>query len=152
MRILSAFAFGMLFAVGLGVAGMTRPAKVIGFLDITGAWDPTLGIVMAAAVGVSSLLFTLILRRPASLLGERFDLPSTTRIDARLLGGAALFGIGWGLSGYCPGPAVVAAASGNPSTMIFLVSMLVGLYLGNWFSRPPHHGPVIGVSNPRIDR
>ena len=130
MLLLSAFVCGVVFAFGLGLAGMTQPTKVIGFLDLTGHWDPTLAFVMGGAVAVSLVLFPLILRRSAPVLGERFALPEKKDLDLRLLGGAALFGVGWGLSGYCPGPALVSLVTVTPRVVIFVASMCIGLYLG----------------------
>ncbi len=130
MKNATAYLFGVVFALGLGLSGMTQPAKVIGFLDVAGRWDPTLAFVMAGAVGVSLVLFPRILARSASWLGEPFALPQATAIDGRLVLGAVLFGLGWGLSGYCPGPAVVSLVTGTPRIVAFVGSMAVGLYLG----------------------
>jgi uncharacterized protein len=131
MKLTIAFFAGLVFALGLGLAGMTQPAKIIGFLDVTGAWDPTLAFVMGGAVAVGLVLFHWILKRSAPVLGERFVLPDKKDIDIRLLGGAALFGIGWGLSGYCPGPALVSLVTATPSVLVFVVSMATGIHLGN---------------------
>ena len=113
MKRVSAFACGLIFAIGLGLAGMTQPAKVIGFLDLTGAWDPSLAFVMGGAVLVGLIAFPLILARRRPWLGGRFALPERNDIDAPLVAGAALFGMGWGLSGYCPGPALVSLVTGS---------------------------------------
>lgn len=130
MPVISAFVFGVVFALGLGVAGMTQPAKIIGFLDVAGNWDPALLFVMAGAVGLSGLLFPRILTRSAPLLSSRFRVPQRHSLDVRLWSGAALFGIGWGLSGYCPGPALVSLATGSDSVVVFLFAMVIGLLLG----------------------
>ncbi|HZY33614.1 MAG TPA: DUF6691 family protein, partial [Rhodanobacter sp.] len=106
MRAWIAFAAGLLFGLGLSLGGMTQPAVVLGFLDIFGAWDPRLVFVMAGAVLTTAVGYRLVLRRPRPLLAERFQWPTSRRIDVRLVGGAALFGIGWGIAGYCPGPAL----------------------------------------------
>ena len=135
MKWLSAWFFGAIFGVGLGLAGMTQPEKIIGFLDVAGHWDPTLAFVMGGAVTVSLMLFPRILRRSAPVLAERFVLPTNQHIDGRLVGGAALFGIGWGLSGYCPGPALVSLVTGALPILVFVASMAVGLYLGDRFVR-----------------
>jgi len=127
MRELSAFICGFVFALGLGFAGMTRPEKVIGFLDVVGNWDPTLAIVMASAVVVASVGFPLVLRRSRPLYGESFELPQRSAIDGRLLFGAALFGVGWGLSGYCPGPALVSLPTGSPQPITFVACMAIGM-------------------------
>lgn len=129
-RLLAVYGCGVLFALGLGISGMTQPTKVIGFLDILGDWDPSLIFVMGGAVGVNLLLYRLTMkRRPRPLLEEAFVIPSRRHINAHLVGGAALFGIGWGLSGYCPGPALVASVSGWTSVLAFLGAMLAGMFL-----------------------
>lgn len=129
MRTLVALFSGVVFGIGLAVSGMINPAKVIGFLDFAGAWDPTLAFVMGGALLVSIPAFRLILTRPRPVLDEAFDLPKNTSLDGRLLGGAALFGVGWGLSGFCPGPAVAALASGLPSVFVFVAAMVAGMAL-----------------------
>ncbi len=126
---LSSFVAGVVFAVGLGVAGMTQADKVIAFLDIAGNWDPSLALVMGGAIAVHLLLFKLILRRPSPILGTHFGLPTRTDIDGRLVGGAALFGIGWALGGYCPGPGIVSAAGGTGHALAFLGAMTGGMLL-----------------------
>jgi uncharacterized protein len=120
---------GALFAIGLALSGMTQPAKVVGFLDVFGDWDPTLAFVMGGAVAVHLVAMRWILRRPAPVLERDFRLPTASRIDPRLLLGGAVFGIGWGLAGYCPGPAITAAATGHPTTLVFVAAMLVGMAL-----------------------
>ncbi len=122
------FLAGVLFAIGLGVSGMTRPDKVLNFLDFTGAWDPSLAGVMIGAIliyGVSFRRITTRMNRP--LLLERFRLPTRTDIDARLVFGSILFGIGWGLLGLCPGPALTSLVTGDLSLALFIASMLVGM-------------------------
>lgn len=132
MRSLAAFGCGLVFAIGLGLASMTQPAKVIGFLDVAGRWDPTLAFVMGGAVLVGLLLFPRILSRRAPLLASRFLVTERTGIDAPLVIGAALFGAGWGLSGYCPGPALVSLVTGAPPVLVFVASMAIGLYAGGF--------------------
>jgi uncharacterized protein len=123
-----AFGAGGLFSAGLSIAGMTRPSKVIGFLDVFGHWDPSLALVMASAVAVSALAFRASRRRSAAPFSQRSRSSSPTPpIDRRLVAGAAIFGVGWGLSGLCPGPAVVSLAGGRPSALVFVVSMLLGM-------------------------
>ena len=126
---LSAFVCGLVFALGLGLGGMTQPARVIGFLDVTGPWDPTLAFVMGGAVSTASLFFPRILVRSKALSGARFAVPTRQDIDAPLVLGAALFGVGWGLAGYCPGPALVSLVTGSPSVFIFVAAMIAGLFL-----------------------
>jgi uncharacterized membrane protein YedE/YeeE len=126
---------GVLFGAGLAVGEMTNPAKVLSFLDFTGGWDPSLAFVMGAALLVSAAS-QILARRP----GERFArargaIPTATRIDARLLGGSVLFGLGWGLAGLCPGPAIAGLASGSPGVTLFAVSMLAGMTLHRFVPR-----------------
>ncbi len=135
-RRLAAFAAGLLFALGLGVGGMTQPAKVIGFLDIAGAWDPSLAFVMAGALAVFAPAYRWISRRPRPLLAERFAYTRRRDIDVALVGGAALFGVGWGLSGFCPGPAVTALASGRAAPLLFSIGMFAGMALYRLLTRP----------------
>jgi hypothetical protein len=118
---------GAMFGAGLLLAGMTRPEKVLGFLDVTGRWDPSLAFVMVGAIGVHAIAYRLIRRRPSPLLDTRFHWPTETGIDGRLLAGAALFGVGWGLAGFCPGPALVAAATGASSALVFVGAMIAGM-------------------------
>lgn len=125
----ASFASGALFALGLGVAGMTKPAKVVGFLDLFGAWDASLAFVMVGAIGVHFTLLRLILKRKTPLFDTRFHLPTRKDLDRRLVLGAALFGVGWGLGGYCPGPGLVSAASGAMPALVFVLSMTVGMKL-----------------------
>jgi uncharacterized membrane protein YedE/YeeE len=125
--LLPAFAAGLIFAVGLVLSGMTNPAKVIGFLDVGGRWDPSLAFVMMGAIGVFLPVFHLSKRRQRPLLADAFAIPDKSIIDGRLLAGAALFGLGWGAGGYCPGPAVASAATGATPVLIFLGCMLAGM-------------------------
>jgi uncharacterized membrane protein YedE/YeeE len=127
--LVAAFLSGVVFALGLGISGMTQPAKVIGFLDITGTWDPSLAFVMIGAIAVYALLYPLIRRRLTPVIAPTFSLPARKDIDLRLIGGAALFGIGWGVGGFCPGPALTSIASGYPPIVIFVVAMIAGMYL-----------------------
>jgi uncharacterized membrane protein YedE/YeeE len=124
-----AFVSGFIFAIGLGLGGMTQPAKVTAFLDFAGNWDPSLAFVMGGAILVYAPLYRLIRRRPTPLFASTFSVPTRTDIDPRLPGGAALFGVGWGLGGFCPGPAVTSLASGHLSVVTFVASMLAGMYL-----------------------
>lgn len=124
-----ALAAGALFGLGLGVSGMTLPAKVKGFLDVTGDWDPTLVMVMVGAIAVHFVLLRLILRRRAPLFATRFHVPTRRDIDLRLVFGAALFGVGWGLSGQCPGPALTNLATGTPTALVFVAALAVGMVI-----------------------
>jgi uncharacterized membrane protein YedE/YeeE len=132
---LVAFLAGVLFALGLGISGMTQPAKVLGFLDLGGPWDPSLAFVMIGAIGVHAPLARLILRRRAPLLVPAFSIPARRNVDARLLLGAAVFGCGWGLAGLCPGPAVTVLASGKPIALAFVGAMLAGTVLAQVLER-----------------
>jgi uncharacterized protein len=123
------FATGLLFGIGLLVSGMTDPGKVKGFLDVAGSWDPSLAFVMGGGVIVAAFAFVFQRRRANSLLGNPIDMPSETAIDRRLLAGSLVFGVGWGLAGFCPGPAVVAAGAGYPQAIVFVLAMLAGMAL-----------------------
>lgn len=129
MQIIAAFIVGLIFGIGLIVSGMTDPSKVIGFLDLAGRWDPSLGLVMAGAVMVGLLAFPFATRRDRSLLGNAMRLPTATQIDRRLVLGGLAFGVGWGLAGYCPGPALASLASGGAKPLIFSAAMLAGIAL-----------------------
>jgi len=126
---LTAFVSGLLFGLGLGLAGMGQPGKVLAFLDVAGDWDPTLAIVIASAIAVHFGFARGALRRSAPLLDAKFVRPSGDAVDRTLVIGAAVFGVGWGLQGYCPGPAVLASAGLDPTTLVFLASMVAGLWL-----------------------
>jgi len=126
-QIASAFVLGLVFGAGLVISGMSNPAKVIGFLDITGAWDPTLAFVMAGAVLVFGGLYRLALRRGKPVLAPAFRVPDQKNIDSPLVGGSLMFGVGWGLSGFCPGPAVVSAGFGDPRVWVFVAAMVGGI-------------------------
>lgn len=122
-----AFVAGLIFGIGLIVAGMVNPAKILGFLDITGRWDPSLALVMVGAIAVGVVAFALARRRAMSALGLPMRLPTASPIDARLVGGSVLFGIGWGLAGFCPGPAIVALGAGYAKAAAFVAAMLIGM-------------------------
>lgn len=123
-------ACGILFGVGLIVSGMSDPAKVLNFLDLAGQWDPSLAFVMGGATLVTFVGYGLTWRRARPVLENNFDIPSMTRVDARLVVGAAIFGIGWGIGGFCPGPALTSLPLAAPGTLIFVPAMLAGLLIG----------------------
>jgi uncharacterized membrane protein YedE/YeeE len=125
----AAFASGLLFSVGLAVAGMTLPSKVLGFLDVSGRWDPSLALVMLGATAVYAALYRFSLRMSAPWLGGRFNQPAARRIEPRLIAGAVIFGIGWGLAGYCPGPALASLGAGTGDVAYFVAAMLAGMAL-----------------------
>lgn len=127
MRNLSAFGAGLLFGLGLWLSGMADPRKVLGFLDVTGQWDPSLLLVMGGAVAVTaSFTLPVVLKRKAPLLGGAFELPARSAIDAPLLLGAAIFGLGWGIGGYCPGPALTALSNLTLEAFVFVAAMVAG--------------------------
>ena len=126
---LTAFIGGVVFAVGLGISGMTMPSKIVGFLDFTGAWDASLALVMVGAIVVYSIVLRLAFRRPAPVFAAAFGVPKRSDIDPPLLAGAALFGVGWGLGGFCPGPAIVSLAWTATPVLIFVAAMCAGMYL-----------------------
>ena len=125
--IAASFGCGALFGLGLALSGMTDPAVVLGFLDIAGRWNPALAFVMAGALAVAAIGFRLAGARAAPLLAPSFRAPSASAIDARLVAGAALFGLGWGLAGYCPGPAIASLVAAAPGTIVFVAAMLAGM-------------------------
>jgi uncharacterized membrane protein YedE/YeeE len=134
-QIVAAFAIGIVFALGLVVSEMVNPARVIGFLDVAGQWDATLLLVMVGALAVTVPAFPLILRRSAPLLADRFSLPAKTSLDQPLLLGAAIFGVGWGIGGFCPGPALAALASGSANVLMFVAAMVLGQWLAARFPK-----------------
>jgi uncharacterized protein len=127
MLVFTALLAGLVFGLGLIVSGMADPAKVIGFLDLASPWDPSLAFVMAGAVAVGTLAFAVARRRTASLLGAAISVPGARGIDRRLVAGSVLFGIGWGLAGFCPGPALVALGMGQTKAVVFVAAMLLGM-------------------------
>jgi uncharacterized protein len=129
MNFAASLVAGLLFGIGLIVSGMADPAKVLGFLDLAGAWDPSLALVMAGAIAVGVLAFWIAGQRTTSLLGLKMNLPSARQIDRRLVGGSLLFGIGWGIAGFCPGPALVALGMGQAKAAVFVLAMLAGMLL-----------------------
>jgi hypothetical protein len=129
MRTGTAFVTGLIFGLGLVISGMANPAKVLNFLDVSGTWDPSLAFVMGGAVIVTFLGYRLAWKRAEPLFASRFEVPTRTDVDPRIISGAALFGIGWGLGGYCPGPALTAVSLAAPGTFAFLAAMIGGMWL-----------------------
>lgn len=127
-----AFLAGLVFAVGLALAGMTQPSKVVGFLDFFGDWDPSLMMVMVGAIGVHFVLFRLILKRKSPILTDAFQVPTRRDITPELVAGSAIFGVGWGLGGYCPGPGIAAVATLGAPALTFVGAMTVGMLAYGW--------------------
>ena len=127
MTVFASLLAGLVFGLGLIVSGMADPAKVLGFLDLGGAWDPSLAFVMVGAIAVSALAFVVARNRTASFLGATMKLPTSRDIDRRLVIGSVLFGIGWGVAGFCPGPGLVALGMGEVKALVFVVAMLLGM-------------------------
>jgi uncharacterized membrane protein YedE/YeeE len=130
MRILAGLLAGLLFGAGLAISQMINPAKVLAFLDVAGAWDPSLAFVMLGAVVVTALGYRFVLRQPKPLLDDSFSVPTRTDVDGRLVIGAAIFGVGWGLGGYCPGPAIASIGFGAMETVVFVIFMAIGMIGG----------------------
>jgi len=128
-KLVSALIAGLIFGLGLTVSEMVNPAKVLAFLDVFGNWDPSLAFVMGAAVLVTAIGYRLAWRRSAPVFSERFELPGNRKLDARLAVGSVLFGVGWGLVGLCPGPALAALSFGGPQAWVFLAAMTAGVFL-----------------------
>ncbi|HTJ41517.1 MAG TPA: DUF6691 family protein [Kofleriaceae bacterium] len=127
MKRAPAFVAGAIFGLGLVLSGMTNPSRIAAFLDVGGAWDPSLALVMIGAIGVFAIAYRVIARRARTLGGEALHLPTTRYVDGSLLAGAAVFGVGWGLAGYCPGPALVSAAAGALPAIVFVAAMIAGM-------------------------
>ncbi len=132
MYVLTSLLSGLVFGLGLIVSGMANPAKVLGFLDLAGAWDPSLSLVMAGAILVGFFAFLVAKNRTRSFIGAEMKLPTASAIDRRLLAGSALFGAGWGVAGFCPGPGLVALGMGEPKALVFVAAMLIGMVIFTW--------------------
>jgi len=140
----SALGAGLVFGIGLIFAGMTDPSKVIGFLDVAGKWDPSLAFVMGGAIFVGLFAFRKAKRRDTSLLGEIMRIPTSQVITKPLIIGSVLFGAGWGLGGFCPGPGITALGTGNPKAAIFVIGMVAGMLIFEWLTRPRAEVPDAG--------
>ena len=146
MLILASLVCGFIFGLGLLISGMTQPTKVLGFLDIFGAWDPSLAVVMAAALAVSAVGYVSVQRRAQPFLAPKFDVATKTNIDAPLIAGSALFGIGWGLVGLCPGPALENLATLSPKVIVFCIAMAAGMVAHDmWYANRPAAAPSGGA-------
>jgi uncharacterized protein len=142
MNRVSPFLAGLLFGLGLCLSGMTDPGKVLGFLDLAGSWDPSLALVMVGAIAVAFVAFRIAARRATSFSGHAFQLPTSNAIDARIVGGSVLFGVGWGLAGLCPGPAIVNLGYLNQSAALFVLAMAAGMTLHAALTTPAPARPV----------
>jgi len=147
MAVLLQFIIGLIFGLGLIVSGMSNPAKVLNFLDFaairTSTWDASLAFVMAGAIAVTFTGFKLALRRSQPVFGEKFHLPTREDIDARVIAGPAIFGVGWGLAGFCPGPAITALGFGTRAAVIFVVAMLAGMWLARFIANRPSMSGIV---------
>ena len=141
MSIIAQFAIGLIFGLGLVLSGMSNPAKVLNFLDVagisSGSWDPSLACVMVSAVAVTFVGYEWVLKRPRPLFGEKFQLPTRRELDVRIVAGPAIFGVGWGLAGFCPGPALTALGFGSRAAVIFVAAMIAGMLLARWLANRP---------------
>ena len=129
MRLLSIYLIGLIFGIGISISGMANPAKVLNFFDIAGTWDPSLACVMGGAVTVAFVGYRLVFRRARPVLDTRFHLPEATQLDARLIGGSALFGVGWGIAGFCPGGALPALGTGRIEVFAFVAALIAGILI-----------------------
>ena len=138
MSVILQFAIGLLFGLGLVVGGMSDPAKVLNFMDIAaipaGTWDPSLAFVMGGGIAVTMVGFRLVFKRSKPIFGEKFHLPSSNELDARIISGPAIFGVGWGLAGFCPGPAFTALGGGTTAAVTFVAAMLTGMFAARWLA------------------
>ena len=149
MHLLALYLIGLVFGVGISISGMANPAKVLNFFDVAaigaGTWDPSLAFVMGGAVITTFLGYRFVLRRPAPLMDSQFHLPAKTDLDARLIGGSAVFGVGWGIAGFCPGGALPALGTGNPSVLVFTAALIAGMAAARY-------GPPLLGAGPRAAR
>ncbi|NBB84377.1 MAG: YeeE/YedE family protein [Alphaproteobacteria bacterium] len=135
MRLIALYLIGLVFGIGISISGMANPAKVLNFFDVAGTWDPSLIFVMGGALVTTFIGYRFVLKRPAPLMDSAFHLPTKTELDARLIGGSALFGVGWGISGFCPGGALPALGTGNPNVVAFVLSLVAGMAAARYAQR-----------------
>jgi uncharacterized membrane protein YedE/YeeE len=147
MPVLVQFVIGLMFGLGLLVSGMSDPAKVLNFLDLggirAGTWDPSLAFVMAGAVAVTFIGYKFVLQRPQPIFAESFHVPGQADVDLRIILGPAIFGVGWGLAGFCPGPALTALGFGAPAAFLFVAAMLAGMALARWIANRPSMSGIV---------
>ncbi|NNU81128.1 YeeE/YedE family protein [Halovulum dunhuangense] len=148
MRLISAYLIGLIFGIGISISGMANPAKVLNFFDVAGAWDPSLMFVMGGALAVTFAGYRLVLRRPAPLIERSFQIPAGRSIDLRLIGGSAVFGVGWGIAGFCPGGALPALGTGRSEVLIFTAAMIAGIFAAKGLLRMarPKEPPLEGAT------
>lgn len=146
MLVLTALLSGLVFGLGLLVSGLANPVKVLGFLDLAGLWDPSLALVMGGAITVGAFAFALARQRTVSLLGAQMQLPTARHIDRRLVIGSVLFGVGWGMAGLCPGPALVALGAGHAKAAVFVLAMLVGMGVFELLERRKAHQAAVAAA------
>ncbi|WP_432450004.1 DUF6691 family protein [Aliiroseovarius marinus] len=132
MHLVVIYAIGLIFGLGISISGMANPAKVLNFFDFAGTWDPSLIFVMGAAILVTAPGYFLVLKGPKPVFGNAFTLPGTKLIDRRLVGGSFVFGLGWGLAGFCPGASLPVISTGNPDVLIFTVALIVGIFIARF--------------------
>jgi uncharacterized protein len=142
MTVFTSLLAGLVFGLGLIVSGMANPAKILGFLDLSGSWDPSLAFIMAGAIAVGLIAFAMAGKRTVSILGADMKLPTARHIDRRLVGGSLLFGIGWGVAGFCPGPGLVALGMGEAKAAVFVAAMLAGMALFEGLERRKKSRPL----------
>ena len=135
MRLIVTYIIGLIFGIGISISGMANPAKVLNFFDVAGTWDPSLIFVMGGAVVVTFIGYRVVLKRPAPMLEQKFQLPTRRDLDLPLIGGAAVFGIGWGIAGFCPGGALPALGTGRSEVFVFVAALLAGIFAVNLFRR-----------------
>jgi len=140
-RLIPAFLIGLVFGLGIVISGMGNPSKVINFFDFAGTWDPSLAFVMGGALIVTFAGYRLVLARSRPLVAAQFQLPANRKVDTRLIGGAALFGIGWGMAGFCPGGALPVIGTAHPDVLLFVVALVAGIYAAQWMLRLAHKTP-----------
>lgn len=131
MRMITSYLIGLIFGVGISISGMANPAKVLNFFDVAGTWDPSLAFVMGGALAVTFLGYRFVLKRPEPFLADAFHLPMRRELDLRLIGGSAVFGVGWGIAGFCPGGALPALGTGRADVFIFVAALLAGILIAN---------------------
>ncbi len=135
MRIIISYLIGLIFGVGISISGMANPAKVLNFFDVAGAWDPSLAFVMGGALAVTFVGYRVVLRRPAPIMADRFQIPTKRDFDLPLIGGSALFGVGWGIAGFCPGGALPALGTGRSEVFVFVAALIAGIIAAKFIQR-----------------